>query len=82
MGRSLEGIAARPFQAEKMTKDDWKTASTRYLLVQAITNQFWTVMIETYFPTLLVHNKLYMDYRNVTAGDICLLNDPFTYKGE
>ena len=82
LGRSSSRIASGPFEADKVFTDDPKAAASRFLLVQAIVNQFWKVWLKTYFPTLLLRQKWHVDRRNVKVGDICLLKDANTFRGE
>ena len=65
-----------------MFTDDPKAVRDRFLLVQAITNQFWKVWISIYFPTLVIRQKWHVDRRNVKVGDVCLLKDSNAYRGE
>ena len=65
-----------------MFTDDPKAVRDRFLLVQAITNQFWKVWMSTYFPTLVIRQKWHVDRRNVRVGDVCLLKDSNAYRGE
>ena len=82
LGRCSARISSGPFQPENVSTDDPKAAQTRFLLVQAITTQFWKIWIKNYFPTLLIRQKWHVDRRNVSVGDICLLKDSNAYRGE
>ena len=35
-----------------------------------------------YFPTLLFRQKWHLDRRNVAVGDVCMLKDSNTHRGE
>ena len=65
-----------------MFTDDPKVAQSRFLLVQAITTQFWKIWVANYFPTLLIRQKWHVDRRNMVVGDICLMKDSNAYRGE
>ena len=82
LGRSSPRISAGPFQADHVFTDDPKAARTRFLLVQAITEQFWKVWLKIYFPTLLVRQKWHFVKRNLMVGDICLLKDSNVFRSE
>ena len=43
LGRSSARISSGPFQSDQVFTDDPEAAKTRFLLVQAITAQFWKV---------------------------------------
>ena len=55
---------------------------TRFLLVQAITSQFWKIWIKLYFPTLIIQQKWHTQKRNLRPGDVCVLQDKSLYRGE
>ena len=82
LGRSTARISAGPFQAEQIFTDDPQAAKTRFLLVQAITDQFWKVWLRVYFPTLLVRQKWHVGKRNLMDGDICLMKDSNAFRCE
>ena len=82
LGKGSDRINSGPFEADKMFRDDPKAAKSRFLLVQAITNQFWKVWVKLYFPCLLVRQKWHVDKRNMMVGDVCLLKDPNVFRGE
>ena len=56
--------------------------TTRYHLVQAITDEFWRKWTELYAPTLVVHRKWHTAYRNLKPGDIVIVADKNTLRGE
>ena len=64
----------------------WNTkdhqARSRFLLVQAITAQFWKIWIRDFFPTLLVRHKWHVRQRNMMVNDVCLLKDEDAFRSE
>ena len=82
LGRCSSRISSGPFQSDQIFTDDPKAVKTRFLLVQAITNQFWTIWRKLYFPSLVVRQKWHVERRNIMVNDVCLLKDPNAYRGE
>ena len=82
LGRCSKRISSGSFQGDGVFTDDSKAAHSRFLLVQAITTQFWKIWIANYFPTLQIRQKWHVDRRNMAVGDICLLKDQNAYRGE
>ena len=82
LGRCSARISSGPFEADKVFTDDPKNVRDRFLLVQAVTNQFWKAWIKIYFPTLVIRQRWHVDRRNVKVGDVCLLKDSNAYRGE
>ena len=82
LGRCSDRISAGPFQSKASFDNDPHSDKTRYLLVQKIVNQFWTVWTKQYFPTLLVRQKWNTKQRNFQIGDICSMKDPNAMRGE
>ena len=75
LGRSCDRTNAGPFQSKMDFDQDPNSDRTRYLLVQAITNQFWRKWTTTFFPTLLRRARWHHTQRNLCIGDVCLLRD-------
>ena len=50
--------------------------------MQTIVDQFWRVWHRWYFPTLLLRQKWHVERRNVAIGDVCMLKDSNTHRGE
>ena len=82
LGRCSSRISGGPFEADQVFTEDPEHVKSRFLLVQAITNQFWKVWLKLYFPSLLVRQKWHTDKRNVEVGDVCLMKDSNVYRGE
>ena len=82
LGRSSERIASGPFQSKDEFCDNPLKAKSRFLLVQRITDQYWKVWQNLYFPTLLVRQKWHHQKRNLMVGDICKLRDTNSLRGE
>ena len=82
LGRSCDRASAGPFQSKLDYTMDPNTDRTRYLLVQAITNQFWKKWTTTFFPTLLRRAKWHHKERNLCVGDVCVLRDSNALRGE
>ena len=82
LGRTSDRIASGPFQSQILFEDDPKSFRNRFHLVQAITNQFWKVWLKIYFPTLLIRQKWHTARRNLQKGDVCMLRDMDSLRGE
>ena len=82
LGRCSTRISSGPFQPDKVFTDDPRAAKNCFLLVQAITAQFWKVWMKIYFPSLLVRQKWHTEKRNVMVNDVCLLKDSNAFRGE
>ncbi len=82
LGRCSDRINSGPFQRKENHDKDPDSDRTRYLLVQSITDQFWKVWTKLYFPTLLRRPKWHHEQRNMRVGDVCLLQDSNTVRGE
>ena len=69
-----------------MPAHDWmednKQLKSRFLLVQSLTDKFWDVWTDIYFPSLLVRQKWHVQYRSLRVGDVCFLRDRNTLRGE
>ena len=57
LGRCSARISSGPFQPDQVFTDDPKAVSNRFLLVQAITSQFWKAWLKLYFPSLLINRS-------------------------
>ena len=82
LGRCSARISSGPFQSSDMYDERPGAAKTRFLLVQRIIDQFWNVWTKLYFPTLIVQQKWHTQKRNLSIGDICLLQDSNAMRGE
>ena len=81
LGRCSDRINAGPFQSKCDYDSDPNSDKTRFLLVQKITNQFWTTWLNVYFPTLLRRQKWHYEERNLCVGDICMMKDSNSLRG-
>ena len=81
LGRASSRIASGPFSASDLLEDPQKI-STRFQLVQAVTNQFWKVWTKLYFPTLIIRKKWHTERRNLCVNDVCMLRDSNCLRGE
>ena len=82
LGRSSDRISAGPFRPNGQLLDDPSAFRDRFLLVQAIVDQFWRVWHKLYFPSLLVRQKWHVEKRNVKVGDVVVVRDSNTLRGE
>ena len=82
LGRCSDRVNSGPFQPKADFDVDPHSDRNRYLLVQKITEQFWRVWTNKYFPTLLRRPKWHHEKRNVCVGDVCLLKDSNAIRGE
>ena len=56
--------------------------NSRVKLVQGVVDQFWTQWTLTYAPTLLLQNKWVTETRGVKVGDVVLVADSNTFRGD
>ena len=82
LGRASDRISSGPFSSTDMFDENPKSYTTRFHLVQGITNQFWKVWNKVFFPSLLIRQKWHTTKRNVKVGDICILQDISALRGE
>ena len=82
LGRCSDRMNAGPFQNKSDYENDPDSDRTRYLLIQKITNQFWTTWQKVYFPTLLTRQKWHHEERNLCVGDVCMMKDFNSLRGE
>ena len=82
LGRSSDRISGGPFMAAHDWIEDNKQLRSRFILVQTLTNKFWDVWTDIYFPSLLLRQKWHVQYRNLRVGDVCFLRDRNTMRGE
>ena len=82
LGRCSDRISSGPFVADEIFIDDPVKVNSRFLLVQAVTNQFWKVWIKLYFPSLIVRQKWHTEKRNMKVNDVCLLKDEDAFRAE
>ena len=82
LGRNSDVIDSGPFESRDMFDQGSKVDQDRFKLVQKIINQFWTVWIKNYFPSLLVRKKWHHKQRNIQVGDICFLQDSNQIRGD
>ena len=82
LGRCSSRISAGPFQPNGQITDDPAAFKSRFLMIQAITEQFWRAWLKLYFPTLIVRQKWHTAKRNIAVGDVCLIKDSNTLRGE
>ena len=62
--------------------DDTCDARKRWVLVQQIVNTFWKKWQRDYFHTLLIRQKWHTSTRNVAVGDIVLVQDSSSLRGQ
>ena len=82
LGRCSDRIPSGPFSSPDLFSDNPKEATSRFNLVQAITSQFWKTWTKVYFPTLIIRQKWHSSKRNVSVGDICLVQDSDAFRSE
>ena len=82
LGRCSSRISAGPFQPDNQITDDPASFKNRFLMIQAITEQFWRVWLKIYFPTLIVRQKWHSAKRNLCKDDVCLVKDSNVLRGE
>ena len=64
----------------------WQTShsnlSTRYHLIQQLADQFWQRWVELCAPNLIVQRKWHESSRNLRPGDVVLVLDKNSFRGE
>ena len=82
LGRSSSRIRSGPFQSKDIYDERPGAMKTRFLFVQKLSDQFWENWTKTYLPTLLVRQKWHYAKRNLSVGDVCLIEDQNSLRGE
>ena len=82
LGRSSTRISAGPFQSKDVYDERPKAMKTRFLFVQRIVDSFWKNWTKSYLPTLIVRQKWHHLKRNLSCGDICLVEDQNALRGD
>ena len=82
VGVNSDRISAGPFQSSDIYDERPEAAKTRFMFVQRLANQFWSVWTRLYFPSLIIQQKWHHIKRNLAVGDICLLQDSNVVRGE
>ena len=82
LGKNSDRICAGPFLQPDQPWSDPSTYKSRFLLVQAIVEQFWNNWMRLYFPSLVIRKKWHVDKRNLRVGDVCVMKDSNSLRGE
>jgi len=82
LGRSSSRISAGPFQSKDIHNERPGAMKTRFLYVPRLVDSFWNHWTKTYLPTLLVRQKWHHKKRNLSCGDVCLVEDQNSYRGD
>ena len=82
LGGCLSRISSGPFPPEGNIVDDLRAFHNRFLMVQAITQQFWNVWTKLYSLTLVIHQKWHTSRRTVSKDDVVLVKDSNLLRGE
>ena len=82
LGRSSQRICSGPFGPKSQIWSDPSSFKDRFLLVQAIIDQFWRTWHKLYFPSLIIRQKWHTDKRNLHIGDLCIVRDSNALRGE
>ena len=82
LGLSSDRIPGGPFMPPEDWVADIKQLKSRFILVQTLTDNFWDVWTSIYFPSLLLRQKWHVQCRNLQVGDVCVLRDKNTLRGE
>ena len=75
LGRATSRVPGCPFK-------EYASDKKRFLLIQEIGNIFWCKMTRSYFPSLLARQKWHTSKRNVKMGDVVLIQDANSVRGE
>ena len=82
LGKNSDRICSGPFLPPGELSDNPASLKTRFLLVQAITDQYWRNWMKIYFPTLVIRQKWHVERRNLRVGDIRVIYDKTAFRGE
>ena len=82
LGKNSDTIDNGPFGSKDGEDNNSQIDKQRFLLCQRIVDQYWGVWLRLYFPTLLVRQKWHHTKRNLRVGDVCVLQDSNTLRGE
>ena len=82
LGRNSDRICSGPFLPRGQEWSEPSSFKDRFLLIQAITRQFWQNWMKLYFPSLVIRTKWHVDKRNLCKGDICVMRDNNALRGE
>ena len=82
LGRNSDRICSGPFISPSENWDDPSSFRNRFLLVQAIVEQFWRNWIKLFFPSLVIRQRWHINKRNLEKGDICIIKDSNVLRGE
>ena len=75
LGRSTSRVPSGPFST-------CKSNLKRFAFVQLLIDSFWKKWTRIYFPTLLMQHKWHHEKRNVTIGDIVIIQDNNAPRGQ
>ena len=65
LGRNSDRICSGPFIPSNVIWSDPSSFKSRFLLVQAITEQFWRNWMKLFFPSLVVRQRWHVEKRNL-----------------
>ena len=82
LGRNADRICSGPFGVQGQLWCDPSSFKNRFLLVQAIADQFWRTWHKLFFPSLIIRQKWHVGKRNLQPGDICVVRDSNSLRGE
>ena len=75
LGCASKVVPKGPFKEYTSTKE-------RLNFIQAIVDAFWVKMTRSYFPSLIVEQKWHAESRNVSVGDIVMVQDSNALRGQ
>ena len=75
LGRATTRVPAGPFKEQTNHKQ-------RFEFVQQVVNSFWKKMTRDYFSALTIRPKWHVQRRNVKVGDVVLMQDSNSVRGE
>ena len=61
LGRNSDRICSGPFGPQELVWSDPSSFKNRFLLVQAIIDQFWVNWTKLYFPALVIRQKWHVE---------------------
>ena len=82
LGKNSDRISSGPFGPQELNWSDPSSFKNRFLLVQAITEQFWLNWTKLFFPSLVIRQKWHVEKRNLRKNDVCVVKDSNLLRGE
>ena len=84
LGVCSSRIGGGPFSEKRLydENDAPKEFKKRFFMVQRIIDNYWRIWQKLYFPTLVVMQKWHTAKRNLAVGDVVMIEDSNTLRGQ